>query len=110
MPRPVPSTRVATPVAWLFLRRALVLALLMRALWFVVSFLAGAVAGAPYVFSAHPVGAAALAPAVAYVDLRRRGEMMLWADLGLPLGVVLAPYAIVAALVELLLLLALRSA
>jgi hypothetical protein len=104
MPHAVPSIRVAAPVAQLFLRRALVLAVLVRVLWLVVSFLAGAVSGVPYEFTAHPMGAALLAVALAYVDLRRRGEMMLWADLGLPLAAVLAPYALVSALGELLLL------
>lgn len=104
MPRAASALRIAPPVAWLFLSRALVLAVLVRALWFAVSFLAGAFSGVPYAFSAHPVGAALLAVAVAYVDLRRRGEMTLWADLGLPLAVVLAPYSLVSALGEVLLL------
>jgi hypothetical protein len=104
MPHAIPSIRVAPPVARLFLRRALMLAVLVRVLWFVGSFLAGAVSGVPYEFTAHPVGAALLAVALAFVDLRRRGEMMLWADLGLPLAVVLAPYALVSALGEMLLL------
>ena len=104
MPHAVPPLRVAAPILWLFLRRALVLGVLVRALWFAVSMLAGAVTGVPYQFTAHPVSAALLAAALAYVDLRRRGEMMLWADLGLPLTVVLAPYAVVSAVGEVLLL------
>jgi len=104
MPRAASTLHIAPPVAWLFLRRALVLALLVRALWFAVSVLAGAVSGVPYQFTAHPVGAALLTAALAYVDLRRRGETMLWADLGLPLAIILAPYAVVAALGEMVLL------
>jgi hypothetical protein len=104
MPQAVPPIRVAAPVAGLFLRRALVLAVLVRVLWFALSLLAGAISGVPYRFTAHPSGAALLLTALAYVDLRRRGEMMLWADLGLPLAVVLAPYALVSALGEMLLL------
>jgi hypothetical protein len=104
MPPAVPPIRVAAPVAQLFLRRALVLAVLVRVLWFAVSLMAGAISGVSYQFTAHPIGAALLVTALAYVDLRRRGEMMLWADLGLPLTVVLAPYALVSALGEVLLL------
>lgn len=104
MPRAASALRIAPPVAWLFLRRAVVLALLVRALWFAVGLLAGAVTGVPYRFTAHPLGAALLTAALAYVDLRRRGETMLWADLGLPLAILLAPYAVVAALGETVLL------
>lgn len=104
MPDAVPALRIAAPLLWLFLRRALVLAVLVRALWFAVGVLAGAVTGVPYQFTAHPLGAALLALALAYVDLRRRGEMMLWADLGVPLAAVLAPYAMVSAIGEVLLL------
>ncbi len=104
MPRAASRLRIAPPVAWLFLRRALVLAVLVRALWFAVSLLAAAVTGVPYQFTAHPVGAALLTAALAYVDLRRRGELMLWADLGLPLAALLAPFALVATLGETVLL------
>lgn len=103
MPRAA-SPHIAPPVAWLFVRRALVLAVLVRALWFAVGLLAGAVTGVPYQFTAHPVGAALLTAALAYFDLRRRGETMLWADLGLPLAAVVAPYAMVSALGEVALL------
>ncbi len=57
-------------------------------------------------FEVRPVAAVVLTTLLGAIDLRRRGEALLWANLGYPMLLTLAPFAAIATLGELVLALA----
>lgn len=57
-------------------------------------------------FAVSPLAAVVLTTALGAIDLRRRGEVLLWANLGYAKSLTLAPFAVVATIGELFLALA----
>lgn len=57
-------------------------------------------------FTVSPFAAVVLTTVLGAIDLRRRGEVLLWANLGYPTVLTLAPFAVIATIGELFLALA----
>jgi hypothetical protein len=77
---------------------------MLRALLFVISALASAFAGQPVIEDFEsPLGVVLIAAALGVVDIRRRGEAMLWGNLGFSQWTIAAIFAAAATLGEIVL-------
>lgn len=89
--------RAFVPLAPLAIR-AVLMAVGLRLTLMVVSALLVSIGGDPV---DNPLGIVGLNAALGIVDIHRRHEQMLWANLGYPFGVIAVLFAGVAAIIEL---------